>query len=166
MLKRLCLLLGLVSLALPAQELPGQPVQYLLSEISSSAAQQLALADGSLWRLTAARALTRGSPILISGRNLKTGAEAHSGGFSFRLSYDSGSLQPQSGTKLKLIAIHQDGKRLLLSEQLQALVYDADRIQSRHFQGNSEVIVSQDGQRLIYLPSLQQIRIRVLATSP
>ena len=131
-----------------------------------SAAQQLALADGSLWRLTATRALTRGSPILISGRYLKTGAEAHSGGFSFRLSYDSGSLQPQSGTKLKLIAMQQDGKRLLLSEQLQALVYDADRMQSRHFQGNSEVIVSQDGQRLIYLPSLQQIRIRVLATSP
>jgi hemin uptake protein HemP len=149
-----------------ARDLPGQPVQYLLSEISSSSVQQLALADGSQWRLTAARALTRGSPILISGRNLKTGAEAHSAGFSFRLSYDSGRLQLQSGVKLNLIAIQQDGKRLLLSEELEALVYDADRIQSRHFQGNSEVIISQDGQQLIYLPSLQQIRIRLLVPTP
>jgi hypothetical protein len=164
---RRCLapLLVLFSCATAAQSLPGSQVQYLLSEISGSSAQQLTLADGTAWQLNAPRALTRGSTILISSRNLNTGAEAQSGGFSFSVSLQNGALKPEKGSRLTLLAQHQDGKRLLLSEQLQAMVVDSDRILSRHFQGSQPVLVSEDGKQLIYLPTLTPVRIKLLSAA-
>ncbi|MCT8126074.1 hypothetical protein H1D31_08610 [Alishewanella sp. BS5-314] len=165
MLKRLSLLGALFFSAAILSQTPGEPVQYLLSEINGSGANQLALTDGSLWRLTAPRALARGSAILISGRNLRTGnVQALSGGFQFDLSYQDGQLPAQQGYKLQLIASQQDGKQLLLENNIRLWVLDADRLESRHFRGTAEVILSADGQQLIYLPNLKKVQVRQVAT--
>ncbi|MCC5451709.1 hypothetical protein LMJ53_08220 [Rheinheimera sp. UJ51] len=142
--------------------LPGDPLSYLVAEIASYDNNQLTLSDGTVWRVTATQFGLAGTPVLISGRNLKTGSnELFIAGFTFQARYQSGELQERKGTKLTLISSHADGKRLRLTDTLQAFVVDKDRRYSRHWAVGQTVILDSSGQQLLALPSLEQAQVQL-----
>lgn len=156
------------SLPLSAQQAqlsPGEPVQYLLTELASTQKDLLTLRDGTVWRSNATQFGLAGTKVLLSGRNLRNGSNAvRIAGFDFTASYQSGQLNAQSGFRITLNTVSADGRILQLSDQLQAFVHDADRLHSRNWAGNNSVILSADFRTLIYLPTLQSVTIQIAAT--
>lgn len=141
---------------------PGEPVQYLLSELASTQNNILTLRDGTVWRSNATQFGLAGSKVLLSGRNLRNGSNTlRLAGFDFTASYQSGQLNAKSGYRITLNSISADGRILHLSDQLQAFVHDADRLYSRNWSGNNALILSADFRTLIYLPTLQQVTIQI-----
>lgn len=157
------------SLPLSAQQAPlspGEPVQYLLSELASTQNNLLTLRDGTVWRITATQFGLAGNKVLLSGRNLRNGSNTvRIAGFDFTASYQSGQLNAQSGYRITLNKVSADGRILQLSDQLQAFVHDADRLHSRNWSGNNALILSQDFRTLIYLPTLQSVTIQIATAS-
>ena len=142
--------------------LPGDPVSYLVAEIASYDKNQLTLSDGTVWRVTATQFGLAGTPVLISGRNLKTGSnELFIAGFTFQARYQSGELQERKGSKLTIISLHADGKRLRLTDTIQAFVVDKDRRYSRNWAAGQTVILDSCGQSLVALPSLEQAQVQL-----
>ncbi|CAM5375137.1 hypothetical protein RLON56S_01631 [Alishewanella longhuensis] len=162
-------LLATLSFALAAQQAgvtPGEPVQYQLSELAAHQGNTIILKDGSSWQTNMQQFGLAGTPILISGRNLRVGSnEMQLNGFSLSASYKDGTLKAQQGFKLSLLATAADGKRLMLSDNLTAYVLDSDRRFSRNWQANSGVILSEDRRTLLYLPSLQQVSVQISHTA-
>lgn len=167
----LTLLTGLlagVSLAVSGQQKPlppGESVQYITAELMTHQYSLLTLSDGSTWRTNITQFGLTGNKILIYGTNLKTGSSSlQLNGFNFTARYQSGEILAQNGYKATLLSVHNDGKRLVLNNDFQAFVTDADRQHSRNWTGNSQIIISEDFRTLLYFPSLQPIAIHLTKT--
>lgn len=167
----LILLTGLlagVSLAVNAQQKPlppGESVQYITAELMTHQHSLLTLSDGSTWRTNITQFGLTGNKVLIYGDDLKTGSSSlQLNGFSFTARYQSGEILAKNGYKATLLSVQNDGKRLLLSNNFQAFVTDADRQHSRNWAGNSQIIISEDFRTLLYFPSLQPIAVHLTKT--
>lgn len=167
--KVLASLFAILSLDLAAQQTafrPGQPVQYLLGELAAHDEHIIMLRDGSSWQTNMQHFGLSATPLLISGRNLRSGSnELQLNGFTLSARYKEGPLNAQQGFKLTLLANSADGRRLMLSDNLTAFVLDSDRLHSRNWQANNSVILSEDARSLLYLPSLQQISVQITQTA-
>jgi len=164
-LKLLTGLLAGISLAVSAQQKPlppGESVQYITAELMTHQQSLLTLSDGSIWHTNITQFGLTGNKILIYGTDLKTGSSSlRLNGFSFTARYQSGEILAQNGYKTTLLSVHNDGKRLLLSNNFQAFVTDADRRHSRNWAGNSQIIISEDFRTLLYFPDLQSIAVHL-----
>lgn len=144
----------------------GEAVQYITSGISSYERGQLRLADGSVWRTNITQFGFTGTTVLISGKNLKTGGGTlYLNGFTFTANHLEGELRPENGFKLRLVAVAADGKRLSLSDNLLAQVLDTDRLFSRNWGSNKDIILSSDQRSIWYLPNLQRVSVQVSQTN-
>ncbi|GGW58083.1 hypothetical protein [Alishewanella tabrizica] len=144
----------------------GEPIQFLLSELTSLQRNVLTLADGSTWQTNITQLGFAGNTVLITGKNLTTGNNTlYLNGFQFTAKHKSGDIEPNNGYRLSVINILADGKRLILSHNLQAYVIDAHRQHSRHWRADNSVIVRDDFRTLVYLPTLETVTVQ-LAQSP
>jgi len=167
--KWLASLLAVISLNIAAQQTTfrlGDPVQYMLGELAAHDGNIIMLRDGSSWQTNMQQFALSATPLLISGRNLRSGSnELLLNGFTLSARYKEGPLNAQQGFKLTLLANTADGRRLMLSDKLTAYVLDSDRGYSRNWQADNKVILSEDRRSLIYLPSLQQVSVQIIQTA-
>lgn len=138
----------------------GQPVQYVLSTISSVSAAQLVLADGTVWRSSQPGFGLAATPVLIFSTNrLASGsAELRLHGFTFNARFSDGKLNALSGRKIDVLATENKGSMIMLANNVRLFVVEQDRRYSVHWQPPFQAMLTENWQ-LVHLPTLQRVSV-------